>query len=107
MGKYTIHVSADHINNSDRGEARSCMVANALRDQLDLPSVVIETSYRSTVIYKEGPRGGKGKRIGSIKHRDLADKITDFDSGFKTTDGLNPFDFEIEFPDDWREKLRG
>ena len=107
MGKYTIHVSADHINNSDIGQGRSCMVANALRDQLDLPSVVIDTSYTITNFYKKGPRGGRGKRIGSIKHRDLAGKITDFDSGLKTTDGLDPFEFEIEFPDDWREKLRG
>jgi len=101
----TIKVERRHIAESDKGEPESCMVTNAVRDALDLrDDVVVRTTYKSIGLYIKKPgtkRHGKPV-VKQVIDYDLEGQIRGWDRGMK----IQPFEFDLRFPDDWREKVQ-
>lgn len=96
MSTIKINVTQDEIDNSEIGQPESCMVAEAFRRRLDLPETVgVDISIvRNSLDTRHG-------RIEFSLPRSVQQRIKRWDQGSKG----KPFEFEVEFPDDWREKL--
>ena len=98
MEKITIHIREDHVENSARGESSRCMIANALREQLDLTDKDYVGVYSGTEMFVNGipvkPRANQ--RAATTRRIGL------FDIGKK----VRPFSFDLEVPERFRELLR-
>lgn len=95
-----ISVTKTYIEGSDRGDVNSCMVASAVRDQLDLP-----LSDYNVVVDGERVkihRRGSSKTITRVLPKDVQFKVQDWDEGEDPT----PFNFELDLPADWRTRLK-
>lgn len=79
-------------------DGNTCMVAQAIRRRLDLPEEVdLDVGYSNFSI-----QGRKGDLTIPLPDR-IGARIKRWDDGAKT----RPFEFEVEFPDDWRKKITG
>lgn len=92
-----IRVDKTHIDLSDKYEGNSCMVANAIRDALDLTE-----EYTVSVGYGPVYISHKGKQIKRTLEKRVADLIERWDGGGK----VDPFEFDLNLPGDWRERLK-
>ena len=100
MGKVTVHVNKDHIENSDRFTPESCMVANAFRVQHDLTEdIEVGVDGETIEVYRLDDYEGTSMTAELPKR--IQEKIEAWDDGKDP----QPFFFEVEFPDDWRERL--
>ena len=95
-----VRVDKPYVALADRGNAGSCMVAKAVREQLDLtPNIIISVNGETVEIY--GPKGGHAFHFDLPK--ETTRRIEDWDAGI---DPEEPFDVELAFPPDWRERLK-
>lgn len=97
MGE-TIFVTKAHIEGGHKKDGFSCMVAKAIQEQLDLTA-----DYRVLVGYtiasiQRGSREGVQTKLPSS----VGQRIRRWDQNVNT----KPFSFELDLPDDWRERLR-
>ena len=100
MSTIKIHVTESEINYSEIGDPHSCMVANAFRRQLDLPD---DATVNISITNDGNFLRGDGGVIPIKLNRSVQGKILAWDQG----KNVNPFEFEVEFPDDWRKQLLG
>lgn len=98
MERITIHISQDHIDHSDVGNPSSCMIANALRQQLDLGP------HADVHVVKGNEIEIEGLSVLPVKEhrRTVGLKISAFDSPHRQA---KPFSFELELPDGFREVI--
>lgn len=107
--KTTISVTEDDIyteRDNREGDSQMCMVAAAVRRQLDLAEEIdVDISITDNHLGKLG-RNSDGMltrlTIPFSLPPNVRRRIQRWDQGVKT----KPFTFEIEFPDDWREQLK-
>lgn len=98
MERFTIHISQSHIDHSTRGDPSSCMIANALRQQLDLGDDADVHVVKGNDIEIEGFSVLPVKE----QRRTVGLKISAFDSPNRQA---KPFSFELELPDGFRARL--
>jgi hypothetical protein len=95
-----IEVLKDDINRAERGQPESCMVARAVIRTLQLEGsgALVSVDGESVAIY--GP-GNEGKFV----DMDLPEVIQDYIEQWDDGDDLDPFDFDLNLPADWREQV--
>ena len=110
-----IHVDERHIKESQRGDAQHCMVAEAVREQLNVPSGWIVDVDGSTVdIYTD--MYGDEEPVSAVLPKHVQEKIERFDQyhpdfirdeeegpGYRKD--VEPFTFILKLPDDWRTQV--
>ena len=101
MRSFTIDINEDVIKNSEPNSNHNCMVANALRDQLNAWSVVVDATAIRFNVGGEKARGdfSPGTRYMWPTPSELAVKITEFDgypNGEVAAANMDPFKIRLQ-----------
>ena len=120
-----IHVDERHIKDSKRGMADHCMVAEAVREQLNVPSdwgvwvdgdsvEIVPIASRDDWRYGDRMRPVKDSPIDVVLPKHVQSKIERFDNWPVIVQGesdrqfrkdVEPFTFILDIPEDWREQV--
>jgi hypothetical protein len=90
-----IHVNKEDVQNAVREDPNFCMVAQAVRRQLQIEDT-IEVDVDQSRILIGGYNG-----VDIPTPTPIADKITRWDKGTN----VRPFEFDLDVPDDWRKQV--
>lgn len=98
---FTIDISEDVIRHAEPNSNHNCMVANALRSQLNAWSVVVDSSVIRFNVGGEKHRGecGPGTRYMWQTPAEVAAKVTEFDSypsGEIAAENMEPFKVRLQ-----------
>lgn len=96
----TVRVDKPYVALADRGNAGSCMVAKAVREQLDLTDdIEISVDGRTVEVWSTRNE----TQFTFPLPKETTKRINDWDAGI---DPKEAFDVELAFPPDWRERLK-
>ena len=98
---FTISITEDVIRNAEPNSNHNCIVANALREQLNAWSVVVDSSVIRFNVGGEKHRGecGPGTRYMWRTPAEVAAKVTEFDSypsGEVAAENMAPFKVRLQ-----------
>ena len=102
MSTIKIHVTKTDIQEAKQGDPYACMVWRAVTRNLQLESGTGAAPVQTSVDYDDITFDGMGGTIRVKLPDGIGNKISDWDNDKSK---VNPFDFDINLPDDWRQQI--